>query len=497
MLQTLVGLGLMPGSSVAGPIKVLSPKKQNKVLILGAGLSGMIAAYELTKAGYDCTILEASHRIGGRNFTVRHGDMIDEIGNRQICEFDDDPTLYFNAGPARIPAHHQRILGYCRELGVKLEPFINMNSQGWVQDDKMLDGKPVRIREYVADARGFLSEMLSKSITPAQLEQPLSGDDQERLLAFVRKFGDLDINNLYKGSSRSNYATDGIMTYGTKKGVLDFSELLKSDFWELGMNWAEGETQTAPVMQMVGGNDKIIQALTEKVGHLVTTKAQVSAIKLKDRGVSVVYSKGGKEYQIETDFCLNSIPSRILAGIENNFPANYVDALSQQQRGHLFKIAFQAKTRFWEKENIYGGISWSSEDIQQIWYPANDFHNDKGVILGAYIFKSAAAMKFTNMRHQERISEAIRQGEKIHANYSKQVEAGVSVAWHKMNHILGCSSHVQDFSKDAIFQTIRKPVGRHFLCGDQITHHTGWQEGAVGAAHYVINQMNEVVNSEI
>ena len=98
-----------------------------RLLILGAGISGLVAAYELGKAGYQCKILEASHRAGGRNFTIRHGDFIDELGNPQFCNFDKDPDLYFNAGPARIPAQHTAILHYCREFAVEMQMFCNYN----------------------------------------------------------------------------------------------------------------------------------------------------------------------------------------------------------------------------------------------------------------------------------------------------------------------------------------------------------------------------------
>ncbi len=65
-------------------------------------------------------MLEASFRAGGRNMTLRAGDRIDETGYPQVCQFDKDPDLYFNAGPARIPGHHTHLLDYCKELGVEL-----------------------------------------------------------------------------------------------------------------------------------------------------------------------------------------------------------------------------------------------------------------------------------------------------------------------------------------------------------------------------------------
>ena len=111
-----LGLLAMPVVYAGPPDFAPGSGTGTSVVILGAGLAGMTAAYELGKAGYDCRILEASDRAGGRCWTIRRGTRVEEIkGEAQTCSFDDG--LYFNAGPARIPAHHRAILGYCKAFG--------------------------------------------------------------------------------------------------------------------------------------------------------------------------------------------------------------------------------------------------------------------------------------------------------------------------------------------------------------------------------------------
>src|SRR5690606_21913930 len=128
-------LGLMPVTmALQLPQLMPLPAGQSKtVAILGGGISGLTAMYELEKAGYDCVLLEASHRLGGCNLTIHTGDIVDEIGNTQRCEFDDEPHLYFHAGPARIPRTHRYFLHYCKELGVELGMFINENKEAYYQ----------------------------------------------------------------------------------------------------------------------------------------------------------------------------------------------------------------------------------------------------------------------------------------------------------------------------------------------------------------------------
>ena len=89
----------------AGPRPVLSGRPTGtKVIVLGAGVSGMAVAYELGKLGYSVSILEARDRVGGVNWTIRRGTSHTELGSgeKQVCNFDEG--LYLNGGPWRIAA---------------------------------------------------------------------------------------------------------------------------------------------------------------------------------------------------------------------------------------------------------------------------------------------------------------------------------------------------------------------------------------------------------
>jgi monoamine oxidase len=168
----MAAMGLLPvPEAYAGP-PALPPGSGDgtTIAILGAGIAGMTAAYELRKAGYDCRILEARSRPGGRNWTIRAGDRIVERDTAQACVFDAEPHLYLNAGPARLPPHHRGILSYCREFGVPLEVMVNDNRAALFQDDRAFGGKPVVARRVINDGRGFIAELLAKAIDGTALD---------------------------------------------------------------------------------------------------------------------------------------------------------------------------------------------------------------------------------------------------------------------------------------------------------------------------------------
>src|SRR6266446_2551698 len=118
------------------------------VIILGAGIAGLVMAYRMERAGFTVTLVEARRRTGGRNWTLRRGDKVEMIGvAEQTVGFSDG--MYFNAGPARIPSHHQGLLGYCKLLGVPLEVEVNFNNSALLQADRVFAGKPIQERQAI------------------------------------------------------------------------------------------------------------------------------------------------------------------------------------------------------------------------------------------------------------------------------------------------------------------------------------------------------------
>jgi monoamine oxidase len=173
----MMALGMLKPAP-ARAINLNGTGQGKKIIILGAGIAGMTAAWELSKLGYDCTILEARSRVGGRCWSVRGGTSNTELEQGlQLSSFDKG--LYFNAGPSRIPHHHAITLQYCKSLKVPLEIYNNVNEAAYYYSEGKgpLCNRKIRMREVQNDVRGYMSELLAKALDQKKLDTTLSNED--------------------------------------------------------------------------------------------------------------------------------------------------------------------------------------------------------------------------------------------------------------------------------------------------------------------------------
>jgi monoamine oxidase len=192
---------------------------------------------------------------------------------------------------------------------------------------------------------------------------------------------------------------------------------------------------------------------------------------------------------LDADFAICAIPAPVLKDIPSDFSPETQMAIESIEFTKAVKIGFQARRRFWEDDHgIYGGISWTDQDITQIWYPPYGYHRAKGVILGAYIWDDEPGLRYTAMTPDERLQAAIAQGEHLHPGYAAEIEAGISRAWAKVRFQRG--GWPESYQVPA---RLREPDGAIYFAGDQLSALPGWQEGAALAAHAAVQAISERV----
>jgi monoamine oxidase len=500
MYQAMTQLGHAAGTDFPGPPSLGGAKPGTTVLVLGAGLSGMLAAYELRRAGYSVRILEFQNRSGGRNISLRGGDTLTELGGAtQHVQFA--PGNYINPGPWRIPYHHQTILHYCRAFGVTLEPFIEVNHNAWLQDPDTFGGAPKRYREVLGDFTGHTAELLAKAINQNTLDHPISAEEKHDLLAAMQGWGLLDDQfNYTKGelaSLRRGFAKPpgaGPDGAPVPSQPLDRAAVMKSKLWQyIGFNMSN-DVQTT-MFQPVGGMDMIGKAFARQVNDIVTHNVRVSAIEQDSAGVSVAYTDSaspGTAQLARAEYCVCTIPLPVLSQLDVQVDQKLKDAIAAVPYASSVKVGLEFKRRFWEEdEQIYGGITFTNQPISVMSYPSHGyFSSGPAVMLGGYMF-GPAAYDFAGMSPEDRVKNALEQGSKIHPQYRQEFLSGVGVAWSRMPWTLGCCSMWSEQSRRAHYKTLTTMDGRVVLAGEHASHVGCWQEGALLSALAAITQLHQ------
>ncbi|WP_028009339.1 flavin monoamine oxidase family protein [Solimonas flava] len=500
MYQAMSTLGFAAESTYRGPVDLSGAPRGASVLILGAGIAGMTAAYELRNAGYKVQVLEYNHRAGGRNWSLRGGDTYTELGGfTQQCEFDEG--LYLNPGPWRIPYHHRGLLSYCKKLGVPLEAFVQVNYNAYLHSSKAFGGKPQRYREIKADYQGHVAELLAKATRQSALDAAVSREDREKLLESLRDWGALDADFRYGAnllaSERRGYAKEpggGLTARPLPSQPIGLTDVLDSGLWQGIPSGDRYDMQTA-LFQPVGGMGRIGEAFARELGPLIRYNAKVVDIRQDVHGVTATYedlAAPGTKLQARADWCLCTIPLTVLAQIPMNVGAALHAAISAVPYSSAVKVGLQFKRRFWEEdEHIYGGISYTDLPITNIAYPNTGYHSaGKGVLLGAYIW-GQNAMEFTAMPPALRVRKAVEYGSRIHPQYPAEFDNGIAVAWHRSPFTLGCYGMWSEAARAQHYDNLCQVDGRIALAGEHASFIGGWQEGAVTSALDAIGRLHQ------
>ncbi|MFT9017317.1 FAD-dependent oxidoreductase [Acetobacter malorum] len=500
LYQAMTTLGHAMGTDFRGPPQLAGAKPGTRVLVLGAGLSGMLSAYELRKAGYKVQILEFQSRSGGRNISLRGGDTVKELGGAtQKVGFA--PGNYINPGPWRIPYHHQGLLHYCREFGVQLEPFIELNHNSWLHSTGAFGGKAVRYRELASDFNGFTAELLAKAIDQHKLDELVPEEERAHIREAMQSWGALNKDMAYaKGNTSSlrrgfeKSQGGGVDGAPVPSDLFARKDVMQSGLWNW-MAFHERLDMQTTMFQPVGGMDQIGKGFTRQVKDLITLNCKVFSIHQDERGVTVTYTDtahGDAVRQAQADYCVCTIPLSVLSQLDVQVNAGMKAAIAAVPYASSVKMGMEFKRRFWEEDDqIYGGISFTDQQISQISYPSNGiFSKGPAVLLGGYMF-GPAAYDFAGMTPEQRIQRALDQGTAIHPQYRKEFSNGVSFAWSRVPWTLGCCSMWTEEARKTHYKTLCAVDNRLVLAGEHASYVGCWQEGAILSALDAVTRLHK------
>ncbi|MBD2387295.1 FAD-dependent oxidoreductase [Cylindrospermum sp. FACHB-282] len=520
---------------------VVPPENKNighnkRAVIIGAGVAGLTTAYELLvqKIGCSCVILEANQRVGGRNFTVRPGDAIAEEGfEPEECIFESEPDQpykpYLNAGPGRIPSAHTHLLDYLKRFKVPLEVYV-MDSRSNLTYIQGAFGGSVPNRRLDNDTRGWIAQMLFQFLEDSKCAY-FSPKEIEQFKQLLERFGHLQAvegnPGYYLGSDRSGYTHLPGVAAGEIEKPLQLKELLASEFWARRTSFYQPQDflWQPTLFQPVGGMDKVVDAFkyqVEKKGGDIRLGAAVTKITYSadTKRYSIYFQQDGVEQMIEADYCFSNMPIPLLKGVleDKHFDQKFQAALqavykAQYGSGNASadgyqpkfladatKVGWQAKRDLWQKAKannpgdvpIYGGISWSSDEIGQVWYPSDNYHAELGVLTGAYNFQGVA-FEWGKKPPQKRLEIAKAGAKNLGGDdFANGLKHGLAIAWQNIPYQKGGWANWQAVEeKETHYNSLIQGNQNFYIIGDQLSALPGWQEGAVVSAINAVNRVTD------
>jgi len=380
-----------------------------------------------------------------------------------------------------------------------MEVEINSTRGALVQNDHMFDKRPLEQRQAINDMRGHVAELLAKAVRQGALDQEITVRDRERMIAFLRGFGDLGADYRYTGSTRAGVSrfAGAADAEDESRPPLALGALLDGGFWQ-GLLLEERLDMQAVMLQPIGGMDRIAFAFARRLGGLVKYGCPVTEIRKTPAGVRVVYAEGeGRRTKaVEASYCVCALPPMLLAATANDLSQRVKASIAPLSYAPAYKIAWQSR-RFWEQENnIYGGISWlangpisiaSGSVLANVWYPSDRLLSDQGVLIAGYAQDTGEFGALPSVAARFEASRAA--VEKLHPGRGGELKKPIYVAWGKVPFSLGSWARSGDDYYQGPYRVLLEPDERIYFAGDHLSHLSSWQEGAVLSAQRAVTMI--------
>jgi tryptophan oxidase StaO len=465
--------------------------KSKSITILGAGIAGLVAAYELEKLGHNVDIMEGSSRIGGRIWTYRFSK--------------DCPASYGELGAMRIPQEHEYVLHYIHLLGLgnKLckfstifeEPNALLHIRGslfHVRDlavqtlDKhyqnlFLSG---RYREKTLLFAGCLKTMM-EVIGSEDLMKLLEDD----LISIV--LDELEKLNLEPFFSNNDKTVD-IHTFF--KTYNSFQELFDN---AVGLFISEILTETSPnLLQLEGGMDQLTNSLAAAVQGKISCNQEVVSLHVLEDGVDLSWLEGGVLHTRHCDYVLCTIPFSILRRMNlSGFDSEKLETIHKTIYWPATKILLNCQRPFWKEKGIFGGASFSDEGIRQIYYPSvNNNSSNNNVLLASYTI-GHNAKQLDKMSEKDLYAYTIKSLSKLHPEINMQgmLLDKITMAWGNHKWSMGACSVPWNYGRKhgsySYTSDISRPQNTLFFAGEHCSNHPAWIQGSIESALQAVHNI--------
>ncbi|MEM7704048.1 MAG: NAD(P)/FAD-dependent oxidoreductase [Pseudomonadota bacterium] len=478
----LPGLLVPPGYAQSALAPASPGAHSKRVLVVGAGLAGLAAAHELTRAGHNVTVIEATSRPGGRVRTLRQ-------------PFADG--LYAEAGAMFAGGPH--ITRYTQELGIDLVP---PNSGG--------GGQPGMVY-HVAGQRLITPERDGDPVEP----WPFALTDQERKLGRKGLFATYvapslrQVGNPYEAGwpAASIKALDDVSfadflkSQGASPAAISILRLETFDLFGKGIenlsalshlrDWAAyALEEPGGVFGVVpGGTDRLPEAFASRLADRIEYGVEALRLEQDADGVRVHCRRGGQNEVLTADRLVCTLPFTVLRHLDvaPALSAEKARAIRTLTYSSITRVFIQVKRRFWESDGL-SGLGWGDRPVPRVLIQPMGKPTDRAIV-EAHTGK-ATGLRLAAMDEAERVEFALDELEKYHPDIRRYAEGGTSYAW---NNDPWSQGGYSSFAPGEIFEflpVISRAEGRIHFAGEHTSRLSTSMDGALESGARVANEIH-------
>ncbi|MBF2006416.1 MAG: FAD-dependent oxidoreductase [Chlorogloeopsis fritschii C42_A2020_084] len=462
--------------------KLANRHEGKRVTILGAGIAGLVAAYELERLGHQVDIMEGSSRIGGRVWTHRFTD--------------GSNAAYGELGAMRIPSEHKHVLHYIHEMGLadKLCKFVTvfeeqnalMSIQGKVF--RMKDAPQIFQKRYpsiFSDTRYSEKTKLFAAwfktivdvISPGNLRYSLECDLSSKLMDELER---LDLEPYFNDHSQTIdlhsfiKANPSLRARCSKALDMFLSDILVETSHDL--------------LQLEGGMDQLVNHLAAAVKAPIKFNQKVVGLHVHEDYVKVSYLEEGQLRTRHCDYVVCTIPFSIVRQMElGGFDDDKLASIHNTFYCPATKVLFHCTEPFWQKAGIKGGASFNDEGIRQIYYPSVECNPASSSTLLASYTIGDDADHLGMMSEQERYAFVKNAASKLHPEIETpgMVVNMATIAWGNYKWSAGgCSipwgGDITSESNHHIhYLEAARPQNTLLFAGEHCSRFPAWLQGAI------------------
>ncbi|MCF6137413.1 flavin monoamine oxidase family protein [Pseudalkalibacillus berkeleyi] len=467
-----------------------SSNKPKRIIIAGAGMSGLVAGSLLKQAGHHVSIIEARNRVGGRIYTIRKPFT---NGN------------YFEAGAMRIPHVHFLVLEYLKKFGIQTNAFINATAN----DIIYVNGRKLRYSQYKKDPDrlGYPVLPSEKGKTDYELTQMVMGPiidfinlnplrNWPIVVSYLERYS---LSTFFRhnpgGLTLSDGAIEMIKVLSVVEGLpeLSFVEILRE--YMILFN------KELHYYEISGGMDQLPKAFLPQLENNIHFNEEIKKIEQNQNGVtfSNTHTQSGKLSQISGDIAIITIPFTVLQFIDvhprDSFSHNKWKAIRELHYVPSTKVGLQFNNRFWEYQGIYGGKTVTDLPIRLAHYPSHHFGKRTGVILGSYTWEDDALI-WVSKSEEERVKQSLQDLSTIHGKeILSSFEVGKAQSWVLDPYAAGAFTLFKPEQESELFPYLSAPEGKVHFAGEHTTVPHGWTQGAIESGIRVSLEVNHIKKS--